>query len=473
MSSGAGVRGTEALAGPRALRGGSLSFIETIGQSIANIGPTLTPAINIAVVAGLAGIGSWLAFVIATVGLLFVAASIGTLARRHPLAGSYFVYIGRSLGPGAGMIAGWSMVAAYLCTAVATILSGDIFLTNMLTVLGLKAFVPPGMVVIGAIGALTLFCAWHDIRISSRVGLVLEGLSIAIIVLITALVVVRHGTVVDPKQLDVTHLPLAGVMSALTFAVFCFVGFESAATLAREARDPARAIPLSITVSAAAAGVFFTVICYFMVLAVGDQTKVIGDSSSPFAEITSRAGFTWAASVVYFSALISSFACTLASVNAGARMIFSMGRYEYLPRSLGRVHDRHRTPHVAATASVLFATVVAFMLLQILAPIDAFGDAGTVATFGFLVVYLLLCIVAPMDLRRAGQMRISHAVIGGIGAALMAFVIFGSLYPMPAWPANLLPYIFGAYLLLGFVWYSILSRRSPGSLERILGDMEG
>ncbi len=457
---------------PSALRGGSLSFLETIGQSIANIGPTLTPAINIAVVAGLAGVGSWLAFVIATVGLLFVAASVGSLAKRHPLAGSYFVYIGRCLGPGAGMIAGWSMVAAYLFTAVATILSGDIFLGNMMSALGFAKLAPPHVVVIAALAVAVLFCAWRDIRISSRLGLVLEGVSIAIIVLITALVVVRHGTVVDPRQLDLPHLPFAGVMSALTFAVFCFVGFESAATLAREARDPVRMIPLSVTLSAGVAGIFFTVICYFMVLAVGDQTKVIGDSSSPFAEITSRAGFVWAAAVVYFSALISSFACTLASVNAGARMIFSMGRYEYLPKGLGRVHDTHQTPHVAATAGVAFAGFVAILMLQILAPIDAFGDAGTLATFGFLVVYLLLCVVAPMDLRKAGLMRLRHVAVGVVGVGLMGFVIFGSLYPVPAWPANLLPYMFGAYLLLGFVWYAILSRRAPGSLQRILGDME-
>jgi amino acid transporter len=91
------------------LRGDSLSFVETIGQSIANIAPTLTPALNISVVVGLAGIGAWLSYLIATAGLFFVAANIGVMARRHPLAGSYFVYIGRALGPLAGMLAGWSM----------------------------------------------------------------------------------------------------------------------------------------------------------------------------------------------------------------------------------------------------------------------------------------------------------------------------------------------------------------------------
>ena len=95
------------------LRGDSLNFLETIGQSIANVAPTCTPALNITVVAGMAGTGTWLAYLIATIGMLFVAGNIGVLARRHPMAGSYFVYISRTLGPLAGMTAGWSMIAPW------------------------------------------------------------------------------------------------------------------------------------------------------------------------------------------------------------------------------------------------------------------------------------------------------------------------------------------------------------------------
>ena len=68
------------------------------------------------------------------------------------------------------------------------------------------------------------YAAYRDIQMSSRVGLVLETISIGIIILITAIVVGKHGTVVDHAQLDIGHLKFGGVMSALTFAVFSFVG---------------------------------------------------------------------------------------------------------------------------------------------------------------------------------------------------------------------------------------------------------
>ncbi|MDE8345251.1 MAG: hypothetical protein POH28_03595, partial [Acidocella sp.] len=116
------------------LKHGALSLPETIGQSIANIAPTLTPALNISVVAGLAGVGSWLAYLIATLACVFVGASIATLAKRHPEAGSYFVYIGRNFGPMTGALAGWSMILAYITTAVAVVFGFPLFLGNFLAV---------------------------------------------------------------------------------------------------------------------------------------------------------------------------------------------------------------------------------------------------------------------------------------------------------------------------------------------------
>jgi amino acid transporter len=105
--------------------------------------------------------------------------------------------------------------------------------------------------------------------------------------------------------------------------------------------------------------------------------------------------------------------------------------------------------------------------------LNAFGYAGTFASFGFVVVYLMLCIVAPMDLRRTNEMKSRHVLLGIAGAALMMFVIVGSVYPVPDYPYNRLPYIFFGYLAVGFAWFATLKARSPGTLASIQHDMEG
>ncbi len=118
------------------LRSGVLGLMEAIGQSIANISPTLTPAINISVVVAMAGLASWLAFLVGTIGIILVGVSVGILASRHVQAGSFFVYIGRTFGPYTGAVAGWAMISAYIMTALAVIQAVSLFVGNFFTAIG-------------------------------------------------------------------------------------------------------------------------------------------------------------------------------------------------------------------------------------------------------------------------------------------------------------------------------------------------
>jgi amino acid transporter len=445
------------------LRSGALNLIETVGQSLAAIAPTLTPALNITVVAGLAGLGCWLSYLIGTIGVVIVAACVGVLAARHPEAGSYFVYIGRSFGPLTGALAGWSMISAYMFTAVAVTLSFAIFLGDLLAAFGLHAGLLPTTLAMLAFIAAVTYAAYRDVKFSSRMGLVLEVISVGIIVVIAIFFVRIQGTAIDPAQLRITEFNYGGVFSALPFVIFSFVGFESSATLAKESANPRRNIPLAVMGCAAFAGTFFTVIAYLMVFGIGDDTGTLGRSAAPLG---------WASTVVYFAAMISVFACSLASITAAARLLFSMGKYRFLHRSMGLVHDTHRTPHRAILlCGGLLALICVGMLPAGL--LDAFGIAGTFASFGFVVVYFALCIVAPMDLRRSREMRARHVLLGSAGAALMLFVVIGSVYPVPAYPYNILPYVFFAYMLAGAAWFATLKAKSPQTLASIQHDMEG
>jgi amino acid transporter len=454
------------------LRHGALSLPETIGQSIANIAPTLTPALNISVVAGIAGIGSWLSYLIATIGCVFVGASISSLAKRHPEAGSYFVYIGRSFGPVAGALAGWTMILAYLTTAMAVVFGFPLFLGNFLAVFSVTLSFPELVFFSLCFLGLVTFAAYRDIQLSSRLALVLETISIGIIIIITALVIGRHGTVIDPVQLNVSKLPFGGVMSAMAFAVFSFVGFESAATLAKESNNPQRNVPFAVVGSAAAAGIFFTIISYFMVLGMNDNAGAIGGSASPFADMTNAAHLPWAAGVVYFSAMISAFACALACVNASSRMMYSMGRYQFLHGSMGLVHKTHKTPHMAVFLCAIIVGVF-FLALSFQGFLNAFNETGTIATYGFVVVYLGVAISASFDLKSVGLLKPLNVAVTIIGAAVMLFVIYSSVYPWPAAPDNYLPEIFVAYLAIGLVWFLMLKSKSPTILASIANDMEG
>ena len=120
------------------LRAGTLGFPEVIGQSIANLSPTFTPSINVTAIAALAGAGTWLIYGLSTLGLLLVSMSIIALSSRIASAGSFFIYISRALGPMAGGIAGWGLIAAYVGTAMGVGAAGVVFVQNAFTVWGIN-----------------------------------------------------------------------------------------------------------------------------------------------------------------------------------------------------------------------------------------------------------------------------------------------------------------------------------------------
>ena len=106
------------------------------------------------------------------------------------------------------------------------------------------------------------------------------------------------------------------------------------------------------------------------------------------------------------------------------------------------------------------------------AEIDTFGWYGTLASFGFIVVYLLCSVAAPVYLRKTGELTAKTAVLGATGAVLMALSLAGSLYPTAAYPANVLPYVFSAYMNLGAVWFAWLRARASEALLGIEHDLE-
>ena len=451
------------------LRTDSLSFLEAIGQSVANVSPTLTPAVAVAVVAATAGTASWLVYVLATVALVVVGYNVGKLASKISAAGSFFLYISRGLSPTAGMLAGWAMLAAYVFTAMALTAATALFAQSLITAVGLTVTVPP-YVLFFVISLLVYYFAIRDIRFSSRLGLALEVVSIAIIALVCFLSWQSHGFALDPKQNNLEGAGLGSIAQSIVFGIFSYVGFESAATLGKETRNPTKVIPRAVILTPILAGTVFVITTYLIVQGFDDDTAKLGASAGPLSDIVvgKSASLTI---LVYIGALVSCFACALASINSFSRILFSLGRYQMLHPTMGDIHQKHQTPHVAATVGVAINFVVCALFYQS-AYTDLLGWFGTIASFGFIIVYLMCSIAAPVLLAKTGEATPFVYAMGAIGTILMALSLIGSVYPVPAPPYNYLPYGFAVYMLLGAVWFVVLKGRRPELLLSIEHDLE-
>ena len=450
------------------LKKDSLSFLETLGQSVANVSPTLTPALAVAVVAGMAGTASWLVYVVATIALLIVGVNVAKLAKRIPSAGSFFIYVSRSLGPSYGLLSGWAMLAAYLTTAMALTVATSIFVKTLMTALKIS-FVPNSIILYAIVSVLALLLAMRDIRLSSRVGLTLEAISVVIIFGVSIAAMSDAGFKIDVKQLSMAGVDPGKAVQAIVFAIFSYVGFESAATLGKEARNPSVVIPRAIQLTALTAGLFFVFTTYVITQGFADDATKLGASGAPLGDILAGHGLLTA--LVYIGATVSSFACALASLNAFGRMMYSLGRYRFLHPALGRVHMTHQTPQVALAIGALLNFVLCAAFSRN-AELDTFGWYGTLASYGFIIVYLLCSVAAPVYLKKTGELTAGTVAYGVAGTVLMALSLIGSLYPVPAYPMNLLPYIFALYMCVGAVWFFILKAKAPACLLGIEHDLE-
>ncbi len=447
-----------------------LGFAETLSQSVANISPTLTPVVIVPLVFASAGNGTWIAYLFAMIGMLLVGANINQFAKRSATPGSLYSFVTRGLGVNAGFLSGWCLILAYLLTATA-VLAGAVNYAGLL--LDMVHLHPPTAVLF-AIGCATAwFIAFRDVKLSTRIMLALEVMSMALILILGVLVLQRHHTAIDLDQFDVRTMDFSGLKAGLILAVFSYVGFESATTLGEEAKNPLKSIPRAVLLSTAISGVFFIVSAYIAVLGFKAMGGSLATSTAPFNELASNLNLDLLGILISIGAVVSLFACTLANVTAASRIIYSMGRHGIFHPHLATAHKTNDTPHNATTMASSIIFILAFILLSLgRSVLEIFNDLSTIATYGFLTVYALICVAAPMYLQRRKQLTAGAIGLAIISIAFLIPAIIATVYPAPAAPANVFPVYFLGYVVLGILWYALIrSRASSTVLAQIEHDL--
>jgi hypothetical protein len=97
-------------------------------------------------------------------------------------------------------------------------------------------------------------------------------------------------------------------------------------------------------------------------------------------------------------------------------------------------------------------TIVAALIVPLMYANAGVGYAGTLTAFGFIGSYLLVSIAAPAYLKHQGLVRGRDYALAGAAALMLLFPAVGSVYPVPAWPYSVFPYIFLAYMVVGLLW---------------------
>jgi amino acid transporter len=449
-----------------------LSFGEVLAQSFAVIAPTTIPASNIGLIVALAGNGAWLSFLIGLVGLIFVSININQFASRSASPGSLYSYSVKGLGPTAGVICGWSLVLAYLFTGMSVLCGFANFSSVIIGHWGIH----PSSITLLAIGAgIAWYAAYKDIQLSAMAMLWMEGISIALIAVLGVIIWAHHGFTFDLPQLTLQGVTPGHVAMGLVLVMFGFSGFESATTLGYEAKNPLKTIPRSVMGSAVLAGLFFIFMTYVEVLAFQDAGVSLQTVEEPLGYLSHQMGIGILGDLIGLGALCSFFACVLGTINPAARVFFTMARHGLFHASIGTAHSANRTPHIAVTmCSLLIFLVPATMSFCNVSLFESMGYLGAICSYGFLTVYILVSIAAPVYLHKIRKLKLRDIAFSVIAIGFMMIPVLGSvgipgstLFPVPEAPYHLFPYLFCGYLLVTCSWFFLQKRRSPGLFRSI------
>jgi amino acid transporter len=429
------------------LRTGCLNLWEVVAQSIAMLGPTMTPVLIVPLMYASAGYASWLAYAFGALMLLAVALNIRVFATRSASAGSLYEYAVRAFGSRGGLLCGWALLWAYALVGVAGLTGFAVFASALL---GLVHLALPPVVPLGFCLLLAFAFAFRDIRLSTITLLALEAGSVTLILILIAFVLGHGKTLVDMDQLTLKGATLSGVALGATVAIFSLVGFESATSLGEEAHDALRTIPTAVILSVVVSGAFFIFCAYAEVLGARGLATPLDKLGAPLDALADAAKLPGLKVAIDVGALLSSFSITLAALNAGGRIVYTKSRSGLFPAALSATHPAFQTPHRALTSfAAVLALVGGGMMLAGIAPLDAFNDTATLGSFGFIAIYVFVALGAPFYLRRVGGLKPIHVAISVFTLALLLIPAVGSVYPVPAPPTNYFPYIFVAYFAIG------------------------
>ena len=419
-----------------------LSLPEAVGMSLSVICPTVTAAFNVTLVVQAAGPAAPLSFVIGTVAMVLVALSFMAFTHRVSNAGSAYAYISHTFGSRIGFVAGWCLLLTYLGFA-----TGQAALVGNFTAAALRGLaVDLGQWWI-AIGAGAMAVAWwlafRDMRLAGRLMLGLEAAAVAGIVglCVAILAQVRPGL----SETAATFRPSAnfggwsGLGFGMVFCVLSFGGFEGAATLGEETHDPRRNIPIALLATVLGSGLFFTFVAYCEIIGFGAVgIKELAKSEAPLNDLALRYASPRLAIALDLAAAISCFSGMLGALAAAGRVLYALGRGGLAP-SMAGVHPVHGTPAPAVSMSALLVLLPFLVWGPFIGAGNYYSYTSTIGALALILVYISVGAAETVEAWR--ESRPVWSTVCVLGPALLLWVLYKNIYPVPDFPNNLWPYV--------------------------------
>lgn len=441
----------------------SFAFISVAVGVFATYGDVLTTA---------GPVGIWL-WIVAAIGQTLIALVVAQFAARIALSGSSYQWASRLAGPKIGWFFGW-LSFWYLAIAVVAMdnaLASQAFMPlvgmaeneDTARVITLVILVVQAVLVIASTRLLGLFT-------SAAVAVELAIVAVLVIGLGAVMIFTGSGDLDNLASRGVAEGAAdywaigGGVMAAMVMGLTTLVGFDSAANLAEEAKDPFRSVPRAIVASVVAAAVVGLIFLIVLTIAIKDVTTVSAGGSPVAAIIRDQLG-PFAERVLLACIAFAMFDAGMVVMAACSRQVFAMARDQRFPahRLMRRVNPATQTP-VPATLLILAVGVV----LMVALPGDALIELIIASTilpaliYGGIVV-LYLGVRKRLEHKEGGFSLGRYELPVAVAALIwVCFALFVLVTPDEATVPTL---IVGGLIVVGALYFAVMMVRNRAVLD--------
>ena len=335
-------------------------------------------------VAAVIGPAAILAYLICSVTVALVFLCFAEVGSRVSRSGGAYAYVEEAFGPFVGFIASilfWFGFSALADAAITVIMVDSIAI--VVPILGES--IPRAVFII----ALLTFLAAVNVRgVKAGVRLYIFN---TLAKLVPLLLLVGAGLfVINIEYLAIPEWPSAASIGASTILLFyAFNGAESALNASGEIQNPSKTVPLGLLLGLGG----------ILLLYVGLQTVAQGvlgpelanDTEAPLVAVATAVFGDWGGKMLIAGVVISVYSNLSGDMLGGPRVVFASSLDNNLPRFLGKVHPKYKTPHIAI---IFFAVVIGVFALS-----GTFKYLAVVATGSLLLVDLGV-ILAVLRLRQ-------------------------------------------------------------------------
>jgi APA family basic amino acid/polyamine antiporter len=429
-----------------------------------------------------AGPGLMLSFVVAAVVCAFVALCYAEIAAMVPISGSAYTYSYATLGELIAWIIGWDLIIEYAVGNVAVAISWANYFKTLVKQAGIiiPDWISMDLTTAHKIPGLIESVPYHIFGIP----IVFNSLAIMIVAIITLillvgiresawfnagmvifkLIVLTFFIFVCMKAVHSTNwTPLlpngtVGLLSGAAVIFFAYIGFDAVSTVAEEAKNPQRDMPIGIIASLIVCTIFYIIIAavFTGMIPYKELVKMLSNQQAePLTLAMQYANITGLAlTIVAFGSVVAHTAVLFVFQLGQPRIFFSMARDGLLPKMFSTVHPKFRTPWGST-----ILTGVAVGVFSMFTSLDEMVDLTNIGTlFAFILVCLGVIILRVKDPGRERPFRVPGGLVLPILGIIGCFVLIAYL-PPSSWLR------FAAWLNIGaviYVYYGSVTSKLTG-----------